>query len=159
MSDKSDEMGGSLLAHAFFADAKVYARGAQLLTVGDTGLPLYPANYFLWCHAIELSLKALLILNGWSAKECRNKIGHDLAGAAKRGREFGFSLNENHQRNLEFLSILHDDTFVFRYRPASMYAFPNPDVMRELATEIIARVDTLFVKPRPSSDPIDLRNP
>ena len=58
-------------------------------TLPDTPHPEWP-RYFLFCHAIELALKAFLAQKtGLSQKELADKFGHDLDALLKEGTALG----------------------------------------------------------------------
>ncbi len=65
----------------FFDTAKTFKHSAHFS----------PVPYYLFCHAIELLLKAFLLANGISKKDLpkRNIYGHNLERILKRANELG----------------------------------------------------------------------
>ena len=50
-----------------------------------------PVPYFLYCHSIELILKAFLIGNGIPKKDLRKLYGHDLEKVLTKAKDLGLS--------------------------------------------------------------------
>jgi hypothetical protein len=74
----------------------------------------YEPKYFLFCHAIELTLKAYLLVNGHSEADCR-KLSHDLAEALKLAKTHELVLSEKDEGIIVGLSREHNRPFSFRY--------------------------------------------
>ena len=113
-----------------------------------SGFGHYPAHYFLWCHAIELSFKAYLILVGWQTERCRSTLGHDLSKAQRSVEEASgtLALSEQAKAVVDVLSDMHSKSHTFRYRPQQMYSFPNQDITRDATNEVVACMEQLLIK-------------
>jgi hypothetical protein len=61
----------------------------------------------LFCHALELSLKAYLIHIGKSSKEARDDFGHRLTDLMRACAEQGLSIDEADFRRLSNLAEPH----------------------------------------------------
>ena len=57
---------------------------------------------FLFSHAIELYLKAYLMLRGVTIEELRSRaLGHDLKRLTEKAVELGLSVSEEHRLSIE----------------------------------------------------------
>ena len=74
-----------LLAVGYIRDAEGYADAAEQLVEFRNISP----RYFLFCHAIELALKAYILATGGDQKELRVTIKHDLQKAYDRATALG----------------------------------------------------------------------
>lgn len=68
--------------------------------------PSWP-RYFLLCHAIELGLKAFLMLHGMSEDDLQLKFRHDLKMLLKRAKKFGLALEPNTGEAIKRLARAH----------------------------------------------------
>jgi hypothetical protein len=48
-----------------------------------------PVPYYLYCHSLELALKAYLLAKGTSKGSLKNKYGHDLEKSLHQAESFG----------------------------------------------------------------------
>lgn len=69
--------------------------------------PMDFARYFLFCHAIEVGLKAYLIKLGDSADDVKNKFGHDLARLLLACKKRGLAITDHDVDWLSGLSETH----------------------------------------------------
>jgi HEPN domain-containing protein len=90
MASDADERTTAL---GLFNTARSYWRSAEYLNTANLQLthPHAPVT-FLYCHAIELYLKALLRGLGKSVADLK-KLGHDVASLARAAAEAGLQLN------------------------------------------------------------------
>jgi hypothetical protein len=65
------------------------------------------AKYFLFCHAIEVALKAFLIWIGDSEQQLRDEFGHDLARLLREAKGRGLGITEDEVRALSNLDKPH----------------------------------------------------
>ncbi len=65
--------------------------------------PMDFAKYFLFCHAIEVALKAYLIKTGDSVDDVKSKYGHDLVRLLRSCRKRGLAITD---RDVAWLSSL-----------------------------------------------------
>jgi hypothetical protein len=96
-------------------------------------------KYFLYSHAIELALKAFLLVNGHTERECV-KFGHDIAGALRAAQAHGLELSEWHNGIVESLSREHNRPFSFRYFNKLGWAAPGFDRVSECCRTVIGQV-------------------
>ena len=107
-------------------DPNVVAMLTRHRAVGyfQAALDIVPRNsalepkYFMFSHAIELALKAYLMVNGYSVDSCR-KLNHDLAQPHQLG------LSEQHQAIIASLSEQHNRPFSFRYFNPDGWSAPS----------------------------------
>ncbi len=69
--------------------------------------PMDFARYFLFCHAVEVGLKAYLIKLGDSADDVKNKFGHDLARLLQACKKRGLAITDHDVDWLSGLSETH----------------------------------------------------
>jgi hypothetical protein len=83
------------MAVIFKADARDYMIAAENLRTDEHSIYLVAPTYFLRSHAIELLLKACLLANGWTVKQCRENLGHQLGKAMNEAEAVGHFANRN----------------------------------------------------------------
>lgn len=115
------------MAVIFKADARPYMIAAENLRTGESSVWLVAPTYFLRSHAIELLLKACLLANGWTADDCRKKLGHKPSEALVEEGKVGLALSDQTKGVIATLSPRHED-YTFRYRRDRPYAFANQTV-------------------------------
>jgi hypothetical protein len=69
--------------------------------------PIDWPRYFLFCHSLELALKAYLIRQGKSSTDARNEFGHRLADLLEACQEQGLSIDAADFRRLSNLAEPH----------------------------------------------------
>jgi hypothetical protein len=114
-------------------DANVVAMLTRHRAVGyfHAALDIVPRNsalepkYFMFSHAIELALKAYLMVNGHSVDFCRRKLNHDLKKAMKLAQSHELGLSEHHQAIIASLPEQHSRPFSFRYFNPDGWSAPS----------------------------------
>lgn len=122
-------------------DAEIYLDAASRVHQGDEqAIPRYmPPTYFLFCHAIELLLKAFLASHGTDERGLR-KFGHDLNAAFAAATERGFSpADDRFPELVEWLAPYHED-HIFRYRQPGLARLPLPSETATILQPVIASV-------------------
>ena len=127
------------MAVIFKADGGDYMIAAENLRTDEHSIYLVAPTYFLRSHAIELLLKACLLANGWTVKNCQKKLGHRLGDAMHEAEAVGLVLSDETKSVVRTLSLRHED-YTFRYRPDKPYAFPNATVATKAVAELFDRV-------------------
>ena len=84
--------------------AEQFYRGYVLI---PDGFPLDYAKYFLFCHAIEVSLKAFLVHIAYDEDKLRREFGHDLARLLREAKARGLTISDNCVWELTHLSEPH----------------------------------------------------
>jgi hypothetical protein len=130
------------MAVIFKKDAADYIRAVFELGCDEDSIRLVAPTYFMRSHAIELLLKACLLANGWTVRECKEKLGHRLNDALASAETCGLVVSENTKSVIATLSPLHED-YTFRYRPSRPYAFPNATVATKALDELFTRVHVI----------------
>jgi hypothetical protein len=131
------------MAVIFKYDASQYMIAAENLGTDENSIHLVAPTYFLRSHAIELLLKACLLANGWTVKQCRDKLGHRLSEAMREAEAVGLALSDQTKSVVGTLSPLHED-YTFRYRPQRSYAFPSAKVAAEAVAELFDKVHRII---------------
>ena len=70
----------------FHRYASEFLRAADSFQSGDG---FSPVPYYLHCRVIELALKAFLLAKGFSVKDLKDMLGHDLGEALNRAVQHG----------------------------------------------------------------------
>ncbi len=100
----------NLSCYAYFMWGRDFADAARLVSPTRPGINIVP--YFLHCQAIELGLKAFLLLKGMNKNDVRKKYGHDLAeilGRAKReGLDEFVTLTVDEESMLQKATVVYD---------------------------------------------------
>ena len=96
-----------------FHYAHAYASSAMTLNKVDIDTIHSDAPIrFLFSHAIELYLKAYLLLRGVTIEKLRSRaLGHDLKKLTARAVELGLSVSEEHRLSIE----VANDAILDRY--------------------------------------------
>jgi hypothetical protein len=81
-------------------------------------------KYFLYSHAIELTLKAFLMVNGRTEKDCQ-RISHDLAQALRISEGIGLVISDVDRAIVASLSAQHHRSFSFRYFTSQGWSAPS----------------------------------
>lgn len=114
-----------LLAVSYIGDADAYADAAIQLNDLRNNSP----RYFLFCHAIELALKAYILASGGNRKERKPRsVRHHLKNLYDRAKELGYQSSDPRiPEVVEWLEPYHSD-FSFRYKEATgLRVLPNPE--------------------------------
>jgi hypothetical protein len=73
----------------------------------NRGPPSWP-RYFLFCHSVELALKAYIVWHsGLTDTEVKNRFGHDLKKLLTEAVRLGLSLTPSARSGLELLDEAH----------------------------------------------------
>jgi hypothetical protein len=140
-----DRKSNEVLAVGFANDAEAYIGAAQQLE----DFKYFGPRYFLFCHALELLLKAQILASGGDQQELF-KIRHDLEEAYDRAVELGYTpADERVKQTVIWLSPLHKD-HIFRYKETGYLVVPEPGdlaaTFRSMHQEIEATVRTAYFK-------------
>jgi len=77
--DNTDELDKRTTPQGLLRYAQDYYRGFEIIhTQAPKGMEMYQVKFFLLCHSMELAMKSLLRLKGYSRKQLMNDFGHDL---------------------------------------------------------------------------------
>jgi hypothetical protein len=99
--------------------------------------------YYLYCHAIELVLKAYLRGSGLSLEELK-KIGHDLSGAYKRALDARLNdkckLTPEMEQAIELVNPIYRDK-EFEYIKIGARTIPTIDILREISELLILSLE------------------
>jgi hypothetical protein len=71
--------------------------------------PIDFAKYFLFCHAIEVGLKAYLLHIGETEESLRSEFGHDIARLLRETRSRGLNITADHVRLLSNFDEPHQN--------------------------------------------------
>ena len=157
-------------AGAFFEMAQAYSIAAdqlfEIIKLGK-GLPLRDPTYFLYAHAVEIGLKALLLSHGLSIPTT-GKEGHEIGDIFVRCRKEGLiGLNDPHFELHNLVVLLGQGNERQRYRYAGLQSRPLADItwvhdtVGRLMTTIEVHV-SLWAKdnpPPPSSNRLTFGKP
>ena len=129
-------VGGLSLAHDYLGDAEAYLASARRL---DEHAGQFSPKYFLFCHAIELALKAYILAKGGTEGETRT-IRHDLIAAWSRAADLGLrSTNAELHRIIEQVAPPHAD-YSFRYGKSWTRILPRAEVFDAAVSDLIKDV-------------------
>jgi hypothetical protein len=82
-------------------------------------------KYFTFSHAIELALKAYLMVNGHSSISFCRKLNNDLKKAMQLAELHQLGLSQHHQTVIASLSEQHNRPFSFRYFNPDGWSAPS----------------------------------
>jgi hypothetical protein len=140
-----DRKTNELLAIGFANDAEAYIGAAQQLE----DFRSFGPRYFLFCHALELLLKAQILATGADQEELI-KIGHDLGKAYSRAIELGYRPADDRATQIVvWLAPYHKD-HTFRYKETGYLVVPTGEdlvtIFRSMHLEIEATVRAAYLK-------------
>jgi hypothetical protein len=128
-------------ASSLLEGAKNYLAALETLSANPKGELLEPMG-LLASQAVELALKAYLLHIGWSERDLRTVVGHDLNAAWREATSKGLRIHWEHRFSIELLSLSHDSPYLFRYpRDKLGAAITGLDVLCRDVRAVIASVE------------------
>lgn len=114
--------------------AHAYAVSAITLAKEDIGVTHSDAPVrFLFSHAIELYIKAYLLLKGVPVKELRSRaLGHDLKKLTSKAVELGLDVSEEHRLSIE----VANEAILDRYIETGARTVLLPDGWSEICSNL-----------------------
>ena len=98
--------------------------------------------YYLYCHAIELSLKSFLMVKGFSDVELK-RIGHDFENALSTAKEYGLN-NVVDLSEEEVEAIIWTGDYykakVFEYLITGYYSIPDLQYVHSASLSLITKL-------------------
>jgi hypothetical protein len=145
-----DRKTNELLAVGFANDAEAYIGAAQQLE----DFRSFGPRYFLFCHALELLLKAQILATGADQGELF-EIRHDLEKAYDRAIELGYTPADDRVKQIVvWLAPYHKD-HTFRYKETGYLIVPTAEdlvtIFKSMHMEIEATVRAAYLKIETSS--------
>ncbi len=136
------------MAVRFAHDAETFTNAAKSLSDFRTFGP----RYYLFCHAIELTLKSYILASGGDQSELR-KLGHNLVKVFKRAKKLGFTPAEKDLKLfVDWLNPYHRD-HEFRYPKLGFKRVPVAEdlipVIEGTHKQITAIARNAFLKTNP----------
>lgn len=93
-------------------------------------------------QAIELALKAYLLHAGWTERQLRTVVGHDLRTAWQKATNKGLRIHCEHRFSVDVLALSHDSPYLFRYpRERVGAAITEPQVLCRDVKAVITSVE------------------
>lgn len=122
----------------------------QIIAPHQTGNTLIP--YYLYCHAIELALKAFLMVKGFSDEELKD-IGHKIELAFNTAKERGLSkvvtFSSDEETIISWIGNYYKAK-VFEYLITGYYELPELSAVyslgKKLTTELKPYIDTVVTQ-------------
>jgi hypothetical protein len=111
---------------------------------------------FLYCHAVELYLKAFLRAAGMSVKELREKYGHNVVKLAEAARADGLDFAD--EDNEVIVLIKEMDPITLRYIRTGFFTRPALEALDRTCRSFDESVETLLreqglkTRPLPTTD-------
>lgn len=110
-----------------------------------------PVPYYLFCHSIELFLKAFLLTENVSKKYLKQRLGHDLAKALEKAKELGLEqvipITPEQERELQKASAYYKSKdFEYFEVINNLMGYPGlPDLrmLEELASALAAGLESV----------------
>jgi hypothetical protein len=131
---------------------------AQFLAVArsiESGPSFSPVPYYLYCRALELSLKAYLLAKGLSKKELKKKsLGHNLERILNRAEYYGLLsivqvMDEERQELLKANNYYADKDFEYANVSKIVRGYPElPDmiILDRLAERLINELEPICLE-------------
>jgi hypothetical protein len=133
-----------LLAVGFANDAEAYIGAAQQLT----DFKSFGPRYFLFCHALELLLKAQILASGGEQEELFD-IRHDLEKAYARAIELGYTSANDRVKHIVVWMAPYHKQHTFRYKESGYLIVPKAEelvaILQSMHLEIEATVRAAYI--------------
>jgi hypothetical protein len=124
-----------LLAVGFIDDARAYVNAAEQLVDFDNVGP----RYFLFCHALELALKAYILASGGNQKELQ-AIRHDLMKGYDRALALGYKPADTRTAEIvAWLNPYHRD-HMFRYKTTGLRILPTGEDLTAVCKSMLNEI-------------------
>lgn len=130
-------------AVAIFNLSDEFVQSGTQLNIPINGIS--SVRYFLYCHGIELALKAFLVSQGTTDKKLR-RIGHDLIvafKAARRYESFKLLFDDKDRNLLAWLNSYYKDK-EFEYLFVGLKSYPIPEAVHELAERFLVNLKPII---------------
>ena len=131
-------------AIGLLTDAKDMLLAASILHDSDKEWKVQGPTYYLLGHATELALKSFLLANGDSLDRLRQRIGHNLAKAARRVRATKCDpLAQTVADNFEVIELLnfYYEAKEFEYRVTGLKSYPKKELLFEFLRTAIPMIE------------------
>lgn len=119
-----------------------FARAGELFHTHHPDTIAAPA-FYLYCHAIELSLKALLIVRGTSERQLRN-VGHDLEAGLQAAVSHGLgevaSLSAEERAAIRVMNQYYRGKEL-EYLVTGFKSYPTLDLLHSCATKLLSAIE------------------
>lgn len=123
--------------------AKEFVEAAK--TVFVQGARWSQPTYYLLGHAIELALKAMLLADGVSLDDLKNKYGHNLMRCARsvmeRGEPFA-GIIQGKLDEIELLNVYYQAK-EFEYWVTGFKTYPRPEALIEFLDSLLRVVEPI----------------
>jgi hypothetical protein len=129
--------GDPSVVFSFLEMAEQFFSGYKLLL--HRGLPIDWARYFLFCHSIEVVLKAYLISRGVTTESLKRKYGHDLVKLFQACKDEGLAFRDDDVRRLSWLNEPHTEYWA-RY-PREDWSSGGVTVVEQLESNALNVLD------------------
>lgn len=124
--------------------AEEYVQVAGRLT--DARDETASVRYFLYCHGIELALKAFLVSQGSNDSTLRG-IGHDLKRALRAARKHAtfkaISLSDSDRTIIHWVNEYYRRK-EFEYLVVGAKSYPHPRLLQELAERLLSTLKPII---------------
>ena len=113
--------------------------------------PFSPANYYLVCRSIELSLKSYLLLKNMPINKVKRKFGHDLHKILRKAKELGIdtvvNISTEEKNEIEKADGWYNrkgfEYFDVRNIAKNKNTLPNLEVLLDLADRLITTLNPI----------------
>jgi hypothetical protein len=122
----------------FLRMAEQFYRGYVLI---PDAFPLDYAKYFLFCHSIEVALKAYLVHIGYGEEHLRIEFGHDLARLLREAQSRDLGIADDHVWRLSNLAEPHLN-FWARY-PRADWSSGGIAVVKQYEPQVLDLLDAV----------------
>lgn len=133
--------------HHYASEFSTSARQAQ----AGLGSTFSPVPYYLYCHSLELGLKAFLLAKGVTKHELKYRLGHDLRKIPRKARGRGL------EQTVPFSAHWRDELrkannyyaskgFEYFGVNAAVRGYPQLpalDVLNEIVTTLLKRIEPI----------------
>lgn len=94
-------------------------------------------QYYLVCHALEISMKSILIVYGWKSERLKREINHDLIKAVNELRVKKYKFNKEEVRIIKEINAFYSKKGFEYLEFAGSKVYPRIKELKELACKVI----------------------
>ncbi len=129
----------------FWRYARTFLVSAETLHQ-ETPDHLYPVDYYLVCHSLELSLKAYLSTRSFTLEYLKDKNGHDLNRLFRESMSLGLqghvSFSVAHIKAIEVISPIYKGKELEYVEPGPK-TLPDWELLRSAADSLLTGIEAI----------------
>jgi len=132
-------------ALGFWRYARIFLVSAEMLRQ-ENGDGIYPVDYYLICHSLELGFKAFLSTRSFTLESLKNHIGHDLKQLLDEsllgGLQGHVSLSDNQIAATQMIGPMYKGKQLEYVKPGPK-TLPDWELLRSAADSLLTGIEAI----------------